>query len=150
MRPTHLSPSFVLAALRRHWALTRHCRLTGHWVLTDSHPCANVRRFIHHLAHLAGVHKYGALFPSRRAPRCGRTAERRVSTRRGRAGENNSLFDHPAGTWYIISDSHFSVFLSIEMGSQRLASRNYRCATAAPARERANRDASLIASSKLP
>jgi hypothetical protein len=44
-------------------------RSGGHWVFTDSHPCANVRRFIHRLAHLAGVHKRGAHYASRRGPR---------------------------------------------------------------------------------
>ncbi len=54
---------------------------------------------------LAGAHKHGALssshraprYSSRRGPRCGRAAERRVSARRGRAGENNGFFEHLAG-----------------------------------------------------
>ena len=46
-----------------------------------------------------------ASFSSRRGPRCGRTAERGVSARRGWAGENNGLLDHPAG----ISYSHISL-----------------------------------------
>ena len=47
---------------------------------------------------LAGVHKHGALYSSRRAPRCGRPAGRRVSARRGREGENDGLFEHPVFT----------------------------------------------------
>ena len=32
---------------------TRFAQQRRHWALTDSRPCANVRRFIHRLAHLA-------------------------------------------------------------------------------------------------
>jgi hypothetical protein len=48
---------------RSHWALTRHCHLTTRWrpqtcralfsAAWTSRPCANMRRFIHRLAHLA-------------------------------------------------------------------------------------------------
>ena len=47
---------------------------------------------------LAPVHKLDVHYSARREPRCGRTADRRVLARRGRAGENNGLFEHPAGT----------------------------------------------------
>ena len=64
------------------------------------------RRFKTLGAHrLAPVHKldvhYSARrephYSSRREPRCGRTAERRVSARRGWAGETDVHFEHPVG-----------------------------------------------------
>jgi hypothetical protein len=55
-----------LAPVRKHLetlpAHKGHGPLIGHWVLTDSHPCADVRRFIHRLAHLAGVHRRGVTY----------------------------------------------------------------------------------------
>ena len=51
-------------------------------MLTDSHPFTNLTCIILHVVNLAAA-----------VPRT-----RRVLARRGRAGENNGLFEHPAGT----------------------------------------------------
>jgi hypothetical protein len=43
--------------------------------------------------HLAGAHKGGAIYSSRRAPRCGRGRGRHVLACRGRAGETMALLN---------------------------------------------------------
>ena len=59
---------------------------------------------------LAGVRKRDVHYSSRRGPGCGRTAERRVSARRGRAGENNGHFEHPA--WFFHDHTESSDWFS--------------------------------------
>ena len=54
--------------------------LAGHWALTGSRPSANVTLIILRVADLPA-----ALF-----------GDMRVLARRGRAGENDGLFEHPA------------------------------------------------------
>ena len=63
-----MSPSFVLTALRRHWALTvspAAQTVSRHWALTVSRPFTNVARIIlrvvnlviPHIAHLRAGQK---------------------------------------------------------------------------------------------
>ena len=79
----------------------RNCRLTGHCQLTDSLASATSRHWaltsplVHTCASSARREPH---YSSRRGPRCGRTAERRVSARRGWAGETKGHFEHPAGS----------------------------------------------------
>ena len=69
------SSSFVLASLRELGASPQR-----HWALTNSRPSANATLITLRVADLpAALH-----------------AERRVLARRGREGEINGLFEHPA------------------------------------------------------
>jgi len=56
---------------------------------------------------LACVRKRDVHYSSRRGPGCGRPAERCVSARRGRAGENNGHFEHPA--WFFMTTQNRAI-----------------------------------------
>ena len=59
---------------------------------------------------LTGVRKGEVHYSSRRGPGYGRPAERRVSARRGRAGENNGHLEHPA--WFFHDHTESSDWFS--------------------------------------
>ena len=79
-----------------------------------AHRLAGVRKRFKTLgAHrLAPVHKLDLHYSSRRGPGCGRTAERRVSARRGWAGETKGHFEHPAKLFLVMRDIPAGNFLT--------------------------------------